>query len=1112
MRVGVWGLAAFAILLGAVCAGGSRSHRVSVWAGSPRGQGRVAGAYGRLPLAFEPNRGQSDRRVRFLAHAGDATLFVTEDEALLSLGRANGKPSLVRTKLVGASPTPVIVPEGKLPGRVNYLLGNDPSRWRVGIPSHARLVERSVYRGIDLAYYGQQGRLEYDFLLQPGADPNAIVLAFPGVRDLEIDGNGDLRLGASGGELREQRPVAYQVVDGRKYSVAARFRLAEGRVGFELGSYDHRRPLVIDPTLVYSTYLGGSGNDGGAAAGMSIAVDSASNAYVSGSTTSTDFPTVGPLQAAHAGGQADVFVSKLNPTGTTLVYSTYLGGSSDESTPGGELGGRGPGIAVDSLGSAYVTGRTTSNDFPTVNPLQASCTAPFGCDDAFVSKLSPTGDALIYSTFLGGSGGEFGSDVAVDSARNAYVTGGTSSLNDFPTANPMQPTGSGLDAFVSKLDASGTALVYSTYLGGPPVVLLKGATRAFGIAVDAAGAAYVTGSTAAQLFPTVNALQAQCALNSTGACGDAFVSKLSPSGTALVYSTYLGGTGSDVGNAIAVDPSESAYVTGETLGSTDFPTVNPVQSTCGSSGVYPFCLRDAFVTKLSPSGSALVYSTYLGGSEDDTGYGIAVGSGGSAYVTGTTFGTGLLRPADFPTANPLQGPGLAKDAFISVLEPSGNAFVYSTHLGGCLDDEGAGIAVDNAGNAYVVGDTRSLNFPTMSALQPAFAGGTSDAFVTKVGPTSAAPFAINCGGSQQQIVIRKQTNPPGSAQLFSFLIGDDVHPEGIAPPFLLKDGQSQGSSGLQPGTYFLRETPASGWDTGASCSDGSPVTRIDLSAGETVTCTFTNTQRGLATVVKTVSGAAPSGSQSFGFQLRQGASTSAAGTILESGSAAAANGGVVAFAVALVPASTYALCETVMPGWTTTLAPPLYAVFNPSGDNSVVCSNFTVLAGQTKTFAVDNRPPPGGLARTIGFWKNWASCSQSNGKQKPTLDQTLAKAQPTGVTIGTLTLHGSSASPSSAPDCLKAIRLLDKSTIESGKKMASDPAFNLAAQLLASKLNVVAGAGACAAASTAINNAQALLASVHFTGVKHDNLSASQASQANSLANTLDRYNNNLLC
>jgi hypothetical protein len=353
------------------------------------------------------------------------------------------------------------------------------------------------------------------------------------------------------------------------------------------------------------------------------------------------------------------------------------------------------------------------------------------------------------------------------------------------------------------------------------------------------------------------------------------------------------------------------------------------------------------------------------------------------------------------------------------------------------------------------------------------------------------------------IIVRKVTVPSPDATDTSFAI---TAGGGLSPTsFSLKNGESRTFADLIPqGGYNVAENTPAGWDATSACSDSSPISNINLSAGETVTCTFTNTKRGRARVVKTVGSAPPSGSQSFTFQLRQGASATNAGTVLESGDATAGNGGVINFATALVPATNYALCEIVMPGWMTTLGPLFYVVFNPSGDNSTVCTDFKVDPGETRTFAIDNKPPPGGLARTIGFWKNWASCANSKGNQKPVLDQTLAAADQLGIAIGTLTLH--------AGDCLKAIRLLDKSTVDTGKKMSSDPAFSLAAQLLAARLNIVAGAGSCPAAVTAINDGQALLAALHFNGITHDKLSAAQATQANTLATTLDSYNNNRLC
>jgi hypothetical protein len=412
------------------------------------------------------------------------------------------------------------------------------------------------------------------------------------------------------------------------------------------------------------------------------------------------------------------------------------------------------------------------------------------------------------------------------------------------------------------------------------------------------------------------------------------------------------------------------------------------------------------------------------------------------------------------------------------------------------DSSGNGEGETFVGSTNVTTDVSGNQNFTVTLALPLPSGAAVTATATdRDGNTSE--FS-QCAAAQgvNKIVIRKQTRPSGSSQSFSFI-------PSYGSGFSLKDGEANTSATLPPGTYSVNETAVSGWDTTSSCGDGSPVTRISLGAGETVDCTFVNTQRGLAKVVKTVNGAAPGTLQSFVFELRQGASTTAAGTTLESASAAAGNGGVIAFATKLVPGTTYALCERVMPGWTTTLGLPFYVVYNASGDNSTVCTDFTVQAGETKTFGIDNRAPPGGLARTIGFWKNWASCSASKGNQKPVLDQTLAAAG-SGITIGTLTLRSG--------DCVKAVRLLDKSTVDTGKKMASDPAFNLAAQLLAAKLNLVASAGSCGAATGAIADAQALLAAAHFNGISHDKLSNTQSTNANALATTLDRYNNNQLC
>jgi len=957
---------------------------------------------------------------------------------------------------------------------------------------------------------------------------------------------------------------------GDENTRTATFRVVAGET--VTCTFTNRQPPPGPPPgcgVLYSTYLGGSGNDGGSATvqssgsvltstSASIAVDAAGNAYVTGETSSPDFPTTtGAFQVAPSG-ESDVFVTKLNAAGSAPVYSTYLGGSRAD-TP--------QDIAPDGSGAVYVAGTTSSANFPTT-PGAFRITQSVG----FVSKLNASGSAPAYSSYFGGSVNA----IAVGGEGSAYLTGvAGSGFSTTPGAFQTTLRGTN-DAFVAKMNPSGGALTYSSFLGGS-----SNGDLARDIAVDASGNAYVGGWTTSTDFPTAGAFQPAFG----GGFNDAFVTKVNASGSALAYSSYLGGSGGgfESADAIAVGGDGSVYLTGSTS-STNFPTAGGFQSAYGGG-------NDAFVTKVNPSGSALAYSSFLGGSSGDEGVDLAVDGLGNVYVTGGTFSANFPTTAGASqTAN-----GGSGDAFMTKVDPSGSVLAYSSYLGGPLPDGGAGIAVGADGNAYLTGSTWG-SFPTSSgAFQTAFGGGFLDAFVTKLRP-------VGCGEPETgSIVVRKDTvpSPDPTDTSFAFTAGGGLSPAS----FSLKNGESRTFASLVPQAgYSVAETTPAGWDVTSTCSDGSPTSNIDVGPGETVTCTFTNTKgpgtgtvvvdkatnpagdaqsfsfdasggsyvdfsltdaatpnsqtlaagsyavgetvpsgwdltsatcassigdtetpatveldagetvscrftntkRGRARVVKTVRGIPPSGTQSFTFQLRQGASTMSAGTILESADATAVNAGVINFTRTLVPGTTYALCEIVMPGWMTTLGPPFYVVFNPSGDNSTVCTDFTVDPGQPRTFAIDNIPPPGGLARTIGFWKNWASCGGSKGNQKPVLDQTLAASDPAGITIGTLTLH--------AGDCLKAVRLLDKSTIDTGKKMASDPAFGLAAQLLAAKLNIVAGAGSCPAAVTAINNAQALLAATHFNGITHDKLSAAQATQANSLATTLDRYNNSLLC
>jgi hypothetical protein len=548
-----------------------------------------------------------------------------------------------------------------------------------------------------------------------GADPSTIKLRFDGAQAITLDEAGNLLLRTAGGEMIQRRPVVYQEAGKTRREVACRYVLIEDKessrtsrdartenrskvVGLEVGAYDAARPLIIDPVLVYSTYLGGGGGE----EGTSIAVDQAGNAYVTGFTDSLDFHGPGSAQANLAG-REDAFVVKLDPSGDRILYSTYIGGEGQDN---------GSSIVVDSAGNAYVTGFTDSAAFPALDGVQP---AAGGAVDGFIAKLNPSG-GLVYSTHLGGSSVEYGSGIALDPAGNLCVSG-VSASPDFPVVNAIQGELNGeCDLYVAKLNAAGTQLIYSTYLGG------SGDDLATSIAADGSGNLYVTGITASADFPTANPLQA----THRGGLFDAFVMKLDPEGRRLVYSTYLGGDRLDEAFRIAVDSAGNACVTGDT-DSMNFPTASALQPFNGGG-------TDVFIAKLNASGARLIYSTYLGGSGADGGTAIAFGAGGTAHITGFT------GSADFPTFDPVQRSfgGGALDAFVVALSPSGASLDYSTYLGGGATDSGFGIAVDTLGIVHVMGITASGDFPVTAGQQQANGGGASDIFVARIGAASAA--------------------------------------------------------------------------------------------------------------------------------------------------------------------------------------------------------------------------------------------------------------------------------------------------------------------------------------------------------------------------------------
>ena len=700
-----------------------------------KAQARILDGYGKLPLSFEANQGQTDPQVRFLSRGAGYSLFLTSTEAVLALtegpqqkpaaraARAPGsagaegpalhaarasishdnKTAVLRMKLVGANAKAEVIGQDELPGKSNYFIGNDPKKWHTNVRQFAKVRYEGVYPGIDLVYYGNQRKLEYDFVLQPGANPQAIRLGIEGARRLRLE-QGDLVLTNDVGDVHLRSPHIYQEANGVRQEVRGRYVItSRNEVGFRVAAYDRRRALVIDPVLAYSTYLGGSGSEGGGGLSGGIAVDSAGNAYVTGRTSSTDFPTVNPIQSTNHGA-VDAFVTKFNADGSALVYSTYLGGSGDDI---------GTAITVDSTGNAYVTGITSSTDFPTTpGAFQPTCAG--SCGSAFVTEINSSGSALVYSSYLGGSGGANAAGIAVDGSGNAYVAG--YAFEDFPTTpGAFQRTyGGNGDAFASEVNPTGTALVYSTYLGG------SNTDFGDGIAVDSSGNAYVTGLTESTDFPTASAIQPTF----NGGNMDAFVTKLNADGSALIYSTYLGGSGDDVGFGVAVDAAGNAYIAGRTY-STDFPTANAFQPTNHGA-------PDAFVTKINAAGSAFVYSTYLGGSSYDEAYRIAIDGSGNAYITGDTYSS------DFPLASAVQSAKSGLDApFVTKLDAAGNGLVYSTYLGGkrtkkIIIEQGYGIAADAAGSAYVTGFAISKKFPITPLAFQLSLKGPADVFVAKI--------------------------------------------------------------------------------------------------------------------------------------------------------------------------------------------------------------------------------------------------------------------------------------------------------------------------------------------------------------------------------------------
>ena len=712
----------------------------------------VETSYGKLPLYFEENTGQADAHVKYLSNSGNLNVFLTSTDAVVVFNKK--EPENVRLELIGANTEPEISGLGIFSGKCNYLIGNNPEKWHRNISLYSKVKYKQVYPGIDMLYHGNQSRLEYDFIVSPGADPKLIQINFDGAQSIKLDKSGDLVVRLQNGDIIFNSPVIFQGTAQNKKSIPGHYIVDGNTAGFEIGDYDRSKELIIDPVLIYSTYLGGPDAD----VSFAIAVDSYGNAYITGSTSADFFPTTpGAFKPAQG---SEVFVAEFNILGNNLVYSTLIGG-----VAGTDVG---KGIAVNNSGNAYITGSTTSTDFPTQNPLQPDIGG--AGPNAFVTEFDPTGSTLVYSTYLGGSGEDAGSGIAIDTSGNAYVAGYSTSTNLVTTPSCLQPNNAGgEDAFVAKINALGAGFGYLTYLGG------ASNDRALAICIDSAGFAYVTGFTSDSTFPYTTG-----AFRTTNAgLTDAFIAKINQAGTGLVYSTYAGGSGDETGTGIAVDKQGNAYITGYT-DSSDFSGIGSGSFQQSLSGT-----TNAFVLKLNSQGNTMVYATYLGGSGSDSGYNIAVDGDGNAYVTG------LTQSTDFPLAAPIQTSlGTASgDAFVAMFGPSGTNLVFSTYLGGSTYQAGQGIALDPQFNIYITGETDSTDYPVTGGAYQKTNAGSFDAFISKIitqnpptptptviiSPTITVTYTITVTATETDTVTQTDTSTMTVTQTATITQTADLH-------------------------------------------------------------------------------------------------------------------------------------------------------------------------------------------------------------------------------------------------------------------------------------------------------------------------------------------------
>jgi hypothetical protein len=696
--------------------------------------------YGQLPVTFEANRGQMPGQVKFQSQGKGYTAFLTTGGMVLTLhpssvaATSNNTQQQAGTtlkfRLLGANANPAVIGEEPQPGKVNYFIGNDPSQWHTNVPTYAKVRYKSVYPGVDLIYYGNHQQLEYDFAVSAGADPQRIQFEIQGASNTSLDADGNLILATTSGKLLFKSPIVYQESGRQRVPVKGGYVIKDAsHIGFQLEHYDASKSLVIDPVLLYSTYLGGSGTE----QPTGIAVDGSGSVYITGYTNSPNFPLtdLDPLQT----GTNHIFVAKLDPDGSNLIYADYIGGNNED---------YGMALALDSENNVYLTGGTSSSNFPVVTAYQGQQPGPYS---GFLTKVSADGSTLLYSTYIGGNTFDQSVSIGLDNLGEAVIAGYTLSQN-FPVANAYQSTASpnqggvyGVYGFLTKFSADGSSLVYSTYLGGSTDVA-QGCTSCWlapystiaALTLDANGNAFVTGSTNTNNFPTTPG--AYLATNSTQQASTiGFLTKFSAAGN-LDYSSYFyGSSGNAVAiSALAVDATGSAYITGSAESDGTFPITST--SICDPA-TYGFGCSYTFVTKFDPTGSTLLYSTFLGPNNYATPKAISLDSMDDAYVlTGTS--SNLLQ-----TTNPIESYTGTADVLLVEIDPTASTQLFSTYLGGSSIQAPSDMALDSTGNIYVVGWTNSVDFPTTQGAYQTGLGGGIDAFVAKIGAESGPSVVLN---------------------------------------------------------------------------------------------------------------------------------------------------------------------------------------------------------------------------------------------------------------------------------------------------------------------------------------------------------------------------------